>query len=429
VDSVVKLIAKCRFRKHENKGTILFRLGWRCQPGKGLVELSVSASVLFPLPFGHDAIDVVVRHPSLSEAIVSTRSDSVAWNAMQREFGGCEPYPEGRLESLAGVWGMSDDLTKETVRDAYRLLLGREPENERVLSEALNYGSISAMRRAFFVSAEFRAQLELQSAPRVLPLDSPPLDIEWRNERDAAALLAYVGNTWTNLGATRPHWSVLSDDRFAPDTIGRHRHEFFQSGARDRDLLLATLNRLGRAPASYTTLFEFGCGVGRVTPFLARSLPRLIACDVSTTHVAIAREILKQEKIHNVTLRLASARDFGMTEGFDIWFSRLVLQHNPPPLTAMVLRRAMSLLSPGGLAHFQLPTYARAYRFKTKEYLEKPSLGIEMHVFPMPAVFEIAAETGCEPLEVWHDNSLGDLPGWVSSAITVWKPGYYRAEN
>jgi hypothetical protein len=118
-----------------------------------------------------------------------------------------------------------------------------------------------------------------------------------------------------------------------------------------------------------------------------------------------------------------------MTEGFDIWFSRLVLQHNPPPLTAMVLRRAMSLLNPGGLAHFQLPTYARNYHFKTKEYMEKPGFGIEMHVFPMPAVFEIAAETGCEPLEVWHDNSLGDLPGWVSSAITVWKPAYYGAEN
>jgi trans-aconitate methyltransferase len=325
-----------------------------------------------------------------------------------REIGAAFPKVDSR--AWRGGGHMSNDLTRETVRDAYRLLLGREPESEQVLNEALNYGSVSAMRRAFLVSAEFRAQPELQPHPAVVPLD-------------AAALFAHVGDTWTNLGATRPHWSVLSDDRFAPDKIGRYRHEFFQSGARDRDLLLATLNRLGRVPASYPTLFEFGCGVGRVTSFLARSFPRLMACDVSTTHVAIAHEVLKQEKVRNAKLCLAGVQDFGMTEEFDIWFSRLVLQHNPPPLTAMVLRRALNLLNPGGLAHFQLPTYARGYRFKTKEYLEKPSVGIEMHVLPMPAVFEIVAETACEPLEVWQDNSLGCLPGWVSSAITVWKPG------
>jgi SAM-dependent methyltransferase len=316
---------------------------------------------------------------------------------------------------------MHSNLTKEIVRDAYRLLLGREPENDSVLNDALNYGTVAAMRSAFLVSAEFRAQPEMRPAYAPLPLDSPALDIEWRIKDEAGSLLIRLINKWTKLGATRPHWSVLSDDRFAPDTIERYRREFFQSGVRDRDILLATLARLGLTSPSYDTLFEFGCGVARVTPFLARSFSHITACDVSTTHLDIARGVLKQERILNATLRLAAGQDFGMTEGFDIWFSRLVLQHNPPPLIAMILYRAMSLLNPGGIAHFQVPTYAQGYRFLMKEYLEGPGSDVEMHVLPMPAIFEIVAKTGCEPLEVWHDNSIGGVPGWVSSTVTAKK--------
>src|SRR5664279_5620824 len=133
---------------------------------------------------------------------------------------------------------MADELTRDVVRMAYRLMLGREPENEQVLIEALNYGSVSAMRMAFLQSGEFRTQPELQRPPELTPLESPPLEIEWRAEgADAAALLAHVGETWTLLGAERPHWSVLSADRFAPDNIEQTRDAFFQSGGWDRDVL------------------------------------------------------------------------------------------------------------------------------------------------------------------------------------------------
>jgi O-antigen biosynthesis protein len=105
---------------------------------------------------------------------------------------------------------MYNKLTKEIIRDAYRLLLGREPENEQVLNEALNYGSITAMRRAFFESAEFRAQPGIRPTPALVPLDSPPLEVEWRIQHEAPALLAHVTDKWTKLGATHPHFSPIS---------------------------------------------------------------------------------------------------------------------------------------------------------------------------------------------------------------------------
>lgn len=321
---------------------------------------------------------------------------------------------------------MAQELTTEIIRLAYRLFLDREPENEQVLKTALNYGSVEVLREAFFRSTEFRDKELIE--PAFTPLDSPPLEVEWQaDEAETVALLSHTGRTWTQLGKDRPHWSVLSSDQFAPEKIDQNRDAFFQSGSQDRDVLLAVLRRLGLVPGSFPELFEFGCGLARVTPFLARSFPRVIACDISASHIAVAEEILRREKIENAVLRLADTQDFGMISGFDMWYSRLVLQHNPPPIIAMALERALSMLNPGGVAHFQVPTYALGYRFRVADYLAglkaqgEAANQIEMHVLPLPAIFEIAARHSCEPLEVWHDNSTGRPTSWVSNVVTLRK--------
>lgn len=319
---------------------------------------------------------------------------------------------------------MPQDITPEAARLAYLLLLGREPESERAIASARSYPSLAALRQAFLGSDEFRNKVKLR--PVLVALDAPPIEVEWQvDAATARRLLAHVGETWARLGAERPHWSVLSADHFLPERIAATGDRFFQSGKRDRDGLLAVLRRLGREPAEFPVLFEFGCGLARVTPFLAESFARVVACDVSASHLALARERLAVEHA-GVTLHEATPGDLGMKEGFDLWFSRLVLQHNPPPVMAMVLRRALSLLNPGGIAHFQLPTYARGYRFTAADYLAgvKPGGGeIEMHVLPQPVIFELAAQCGCEPLEVWQDQSAGPPASWISSVVTLRKRG------
>jgi SAM-dependent methyltransferase len=323
---------------------------------------------------------------------------------------------------------MLQNVTLDAISMAYRLILGREPENEAVLQSGLKYRSFEAMRTAFLNSDEFRRKLAWR--PPLVPLDAAPNEVEWQvDDTVAEALLAHVGATWTRLGQERPHWSVLSTDRFAPERIEATRATFYQSGTRDRDMLLAVLKRLGLEPASFPRLFEFGCGVARVTPFLAESFAEVVACDVSSSHIALARTRLAETDAGNVVVQLATAQDFGMTGGFDLWFSRLVLQHNPPPVMAMVLRRALGLLNPGGIAHFQVPTYARNYRFNVADYmagLEAADGNIEMHVLPQQVIFEIAAQCGCEALEVWQDASAGNSQAWVSSVVTLRKRGTPR---
>jgi SAM-dependent methyltransferase len=170
--------------------------------------------------------------------------------------------------------------------------------------------------------------------------------------------------------------------------------------------------------------FEFGCGVARVTPYLAKVFSKVTACDVSTAHLQIARQVVARSGARNIELTLAGSEEFGMTSPFDLWFSRIVLQHNPPPIIALILRRALSLLAPGGVAVFQVPTYCRGYRFNTADYLAAltGSGNIEMHVLPQAAVFRIALETGCVPLEVREDEATGLGSAWISNTFVVTKP-------
>jgi hypothetical protein len=99
----------------------------------------------------------------------------------------------------------------------------------------------------------------------------------------------------------------------------------------------------------------------------------------------------------------------------------IVLQHNPPPVIALILRRLLRSLNPGGIAFFQVPTYGAEYRFHIQEYLARPlAPEMEMHLIPQSAVFRIAEEAGCSALEVEPDQCTG-LPTWISNTFLLQK--------
>lgn len=315
---------------------------------------------------------------------------------------------------------MVEPLSVEAVSWGYRLFLDREPESQIAVDRALTYGSVAAFREALLNCDEFSNRNRHGRAR--LSLDAPAIEVECDTDPvSAEILLSHVRDTWTRLGQERPHWSVLSAEQFLPEHAAGSETAFFGSGAKDAADLLAILTRNGFALDRLRHAFEFGCGLARVTPYLARAFERVTSCDISATHLEMARQVLAKSGAANVHLLLADTTSFGMDGLFDVWFSRIVLQHNPPPIMAWILRRAFSRLAPGGVAVFQVPTYCRQYRFKTQEYLAaRPALGeIEMHVLPQWAVFQIALETGCRPLEVREDGAIGLGSAWVSNTFVV----------
>ena len=154
-------------------------------------------------------------------------------------------------------------------------------------------------------------------------------------------------------------------------------------------------------------VLEIGCGVGRVTSFLAKCFRSVEAVDISRPHLALAEEYVADA---NVRFRqITTLDDYGNLSACDIAFSVIVLQHSPPPIMAHVLSCMFKALRPGGVAYFQLPTYADNYRFRLAEYLEQEGGGMEMHCLPQRYVYEIADRHDCLPLEVSEDAMTGGI--------------------
>ena len=135
---------------------------------------------------------------------------------------------------------------------------------------------------------------------------------------------------------------------------------------------------------------------------LSNVFRHVTGCDVSPPHLTLARMATGAK----VNYALVGVPDFGMTTQFDLWFSTLTLQHNPPPVITMILRRMFALLAPGGVAVFQLPTDRVGYQFDPVSYLASPQgpSPMEIHALPQAVVFALAAEAGCVPLEVREDG-------------------------
>jgi SAM-dependent methyltransferase len=324
-------------------------------------------------------------------------------------------------------------LREEDVALAYRYLLGREPESEAAVRAHLDCESLEALRRRFLACAEFRARLaELgQAAPPVrtassVPLSVDPLIVETDPApEDLAAMAARVEATWRRLGRSDPHWSVLSADEFRSERIAEHEQAFYDTGDYDVGLLKSALRRCGSALERLETCLEYGCGVGRATWKLALLFERLVACDISETHLEHARLKLRACGAHNVEFRkIDSALRPLAGLSYDLFFSRMVLQHNPPPIMVAVLRDALAGLRPGGVALFQLPTYARGYSFRVAEYLASPDEGrIEMHCLPQAHVFRLARESACDVLEVREDWDTGQRETYVSNTFVLRRSG------
>jgi SAM-dependent methyltransferase len=298
-------------------------------------------------------------------------------------------------------------ITSEDVRNAYRFILGREPESEDVIRTQRDaHRSVTDLRAAFLQSAEFRNQFP--SGGPFLAFDPIP-DVEV--ETDAASLNAMVDRTascWTKAGATEPYWSVLGE-RYLSSEWSKNRDEFYRSGYGDRDFVVALLARVGRSPKDVASVVEFGCGVGRCTIPLARTFARVIGVDVSPNHLQLARQYANAEGLTNIELLQATSSDIMPARDYDLWFSRLVLQHNPPPVIGATLKETFRRLNPKGVAVIHIPTYRRGYSFHIDEYLDdKRPPGVETHSMPAPLLLEIARNNNCWLMDIHEEPGHKD---------------------
>lgn len=316
-------------------------------------------------------------------------------------------------------------LTRAEVVAAYCWLLGREPESEDIVRYALeNYKNQNELRQALREGEEFVRGISSHVFARRFPLDLDvnPQPIEVHGDAEAVArLLAHVEETWSRLGKEDPYWSVITHDNCRLDNFERNQEQFWNSGEQEVVRLERWMERNRMPlPASLTCL-EFGCGVGRITRSLCQRFDHVLACDISEAHLQKARQAIPAEVSDKVTfLRTDQLRTLDQLPSFDLLFSILVLQHNPPPVMVYILDKLLARLRPGGFAYFQVVTFNRDYRFMLQEYLAAATTEMEMHVLPQQYVFEIAARHRCEAVEVNPDNLTGTIE-YVSTTFLLRK--------
>src|SRR5262249_53895146 len=137
------------------------------------------------------------------------------------------------------------------------------------------------------------------------------------------------------------------------------------------------------------TCIELGCGVGRITRWLAPLFEKVVALDVSPGHLALAKEYVGRHA-RNVEFRqLRGIEDIDRLPPADAFYTFLVLQHNPPPVIAAILDRMFARLATPAIAWVHLPTFIPDYHFDAEAYLaeREDQLDMEMHMLPQKDVF------------------------------------------
>lgn len=300
-------------------------------------------------------------------------------------------------------------LSEEEVRQGYRFILGREPENAQVIDDHRRHADLETLRRALLNSNEFRAKLNLtlKAVGQLRRSQASPPTGE-AEPAQLARLFERIREEWTKLGEEEPYWSVLTNELYRSERIAEHREEFFASGAGDIALLDAALARHRLAIPAQGVALELGCGVGRASMHLAPRVAELHGYDVSPGNLAEAEQNLAGRGIGNVKLRrIHSVEDYETIPAFDLFFSNIVLQHNPPPVARHILDRVAAKGRPGALLAFQIVTYGEGYRFEIESYLASPRMGMEVHALAQSAVFAVLAARGYRVLEVIEDDSAG----------------------
>lgn len=324
-----------------------------------------------------------------------------------------------------------NDITDDDVVWCYRSILGREPESTEIIERHLTVAKdFRALVLRFISSQEYRNK---NWSPRLVDLGYPAMDVEVEAlPVELSRMSDRVREAWTELGALRPHHSVLSGRNYLPQNITRDSLDrFWASGAREADIIAAILKRHGFQGLGSKTCVEYGCGLGRVTFALAKMFGSVRACDISPTHIAQAQRSASEAKIENVQFRLCSSDLLNeRLAPCDFFYSRIVFQHNPPPLIRVLIARAVQSLVEGGIAILQVPTYGSNYSFRIQEYLAREALhDMEMHCIPQHEIFAVVADAQCQLLEVREDNSIGRHGTWISNTFVISRPSAQKVQR
>jgi 2-polyprenyl-3-methyl-5-hydroxy-6-metoxy-1,4-benzoquinol methylase len=230
-------------------------------------------------------------------------------------------------------------------------------------------------------------------------------------------------DTWEHLGFTEPYWSVLTQPQYQINKFNENSDQFYESSGPLFRNIISALKRNRFNLTDINTCLEVGCGVGRMTGYFAEVFQKVIAADISSQHIAIAKNYLDSHNIKNVeTIHWQNLKQIEDLSNIDIVISVITLQHNPPPIIVWMLENLLKIIRSGGLAFIQIPTYRNGYLFEANRYLQSTQENkIEMHFLPQSEIFRIIQKMNCCCIEVREDSMVGDEEKLLSNSFLIQK--------
>lgn len=205
-------------------------------------------------------------------------------------------------------------------------------------------------------------------------------------------------DTWDYLGQSDPLWAILTDPRKRGNRWDVT--EFFETGRHEVDAMLGRVReRFPEVPDAQA--LDFGCGVGRLTRALAEHFEHVIGIDVAESMIRRAREL--NVEVAGCEFVLNRRADLGViaSGSIDFVYSNIVLQHMEPMYAELYIQEFVRVLSPRGLAVFQVPYEHRlVYRSiplplrNAYRHIRYGSRRMQMHAIGVPRVEQVVIQAG-----------------------------------
>lgn len=303
-------------------------------------------------------------------------------------------------------------IDRRYVEAAYKFILERDPESDEIVTRhAHNFSSIDELYNSFINSKEYSCKINRKTISDYQLLEKIDVEVEVSSSI-MNKIFKKINEEWQWLSQENPYWSVLTNPNYKNEKIDdKRKKEFYESGKRSADILFSSLKRNGiEKDLSKCVCFELGTGVGRITMHLANQFKRVVTADISKNMINISRKLFTELSIENVDfVHLENVWDIDKIKSYDVFYSLITLQHNPPPIQYYLINSIAKNLKKGGFLVFQVPFYMPEYRFVVKEYLEDTDYYMEMHALPQKYIYEIFQKNKMTPLETLCDAHTGEF--------------------
>lgn len=247
--------------------------------------------------------------------------------------------------------------------------------------------------------------------------------------------LADVRRLYDDWGASDALWAIL------PFTGKRGNRwtvaEFFQTGVREIEGLLATIHALG-LPLRRRTALDFGCGVGRLSQALAQHFDAVWGVDIAPSMIERARAYNRYGSRCRYVLNNEDDLAVLADTTFDLVYSNITLQHLEPRYATAYIAEFLRVAARPGLVVFHQPSEHRplpaatrlvrqalkravpsamlsAYRTLRQTILREPRW--EMHAIARTEVTRLIEAHGGRLVHV--EDEFNPRSGWLDCAYFV----------